>query len=242
MQTVGLVVRVLCVFALLGATIWVLSRLDGRAGKKGFGKNKRERAVQVKVTASARLSKGASVSVVRVGDTDFVLGVTDGNVNLLQTRPVVERAPAVIDQPVEQPAATSDRPDFAALLKARLGRTPAQASSAAPADTRTAPQTPPTAAEFLGNSWRVARGRTLASTDVSDVAVQAALAALAAIAPAAVTADAPTPIVPTTRTPLSPVDGSTGLRTSTDARPAQEHLWSPPASTTPHSDGAFARA
>ncbi len=139
----------------------MLRRTDGR--RKG---PKRTAALQV--VGSARLGKGASVTVVRVGDAQYVLGVTEQSVTLLKTE---EAAPDVVDAEVlALPAAPvpAGAPDLRrAVTDQLLGRRPAAREGVA---------TPPTTAAFLRDAYRVARGRSAESTDLSEAAVATALA------------------------------------------------------------------
>lgn len=70
-----MLLRVGAVFALLGATLWILRRTDRSTRAKS--------GTAVTVLGSARLGKGASLTVVRIGDEQVILGVTEHNVSLL---------------------------------------------------------------------------------------------------------------------------------------------------------------
>ncbi|MCU1691761.1 MAG: hypothetical protein JWM64_852 [Frankiales bacterium] len=213
MQVLGLLLRVGCVFALLFVVLHVLKRTDGF-------KNKRAGLLQV--VGSTRLGKGAAVTVVRMGDAEYLLGVTDHAVTLLTSQAVAAEA-------VVAPAPVSAAPaDFAATLRARLGSAPATA-------------VPPTPAEFLRSAYRVARRRPADSTDVSADAVTAALASVRGDAhpgPDAVVLPLPrTSTEGRTRSPQSPPRVPDGSATPTsrhalrravarkDALRHEEHLW-----------------
>lgn len=172
-EVFGLLLRVACVFALLFAVLAVLKRLDGARGAR--------RTSPMQVLGSTRIGKGAALTVVRIGEEEFVLGVTDHTVSLITGAPP---AAAAVEQPAEQPAAAEapaaeaplaavPKGDFAAALGARLG-----AKLAAGRTASLAPQTPPTPAEFLRSAYRVARRRPAETTEVSTDAVSAALASV----------------------------------------------------------------
>lgn len=72
----ALLLRVLVVFALLGATLWLLKRHDAARGP-------RRRGNAVEVVGGTRVGKGANVTVVRIGDGFYALGVTEHGVSLL---------------------------------------------------------------------------------------------------------------------------------------------------------------
>lgn len=88
MHTAFTLLRVAAVFGLLGGTLWFLRRTHGV-------KQSRNTAL-IQVLASSKLSKAASVSVVRVGDSQYVLGVTDQGIRLIAEKPA--------DATVEAPA------------------------------------------------------------------------------------------------------------------------------------------
>lgn len=80
------VTRVVVVLLLLAATLWGLRKYDSSRtkGARRSGRNNRT----VEVLGQARLSRGASVALVRVGDTSFAVGVSEKTVTLLSERPL----------------------------------------------------------------------------------------------------------------------------------------------------------
>jgi flagellar biogenesis protein FliO len=109
MDPLSLLGRAVAVFLLLGITLWLLRRTDGL-------KKLRRSETPLEVLGSARLGKGASVALVRIGDADYALGVTDQAVSLLTEAELAEEPePAEADEP--KPA----RPGFPAALQAQLG-------------------------------------------------------------------------------------------------------------------------
>ncbi|HWC36523.1 MAG TPA: flagellar biosynthetic protein FliO [Mycobacteriales bacterium] len=72
-------IRVLAVIALLAGFLWWLRRYDRRAAAP----TRRRPGRPVEVLGQARLSRQATVAVVRVGERSLTLGVTDHGVNLL---------------------------------------------------------------------------------------------------------------------------------------------------------------
>ncbi|MCW2608092.1 MAG: hypothetical protein JWO60_2785 [Frankiales bacterium] len=216
MVVLGLLLRVACVFALLFAVLAVLKRTEGfRAAR---------RTNPVQVLGSTRVGKGAALTMVRIGDAEYVLGVTDHSVTLITPATPVEQ-PAAVEEPVVA-AVAGPKPDFAAALGARLGGlvgTPAAAGVA---------QVPPTPAEFLKSAYRVARRRPAESTDLSTDAVTAALASVRGDEPVApVTVPAPRT---TSETSPAAADGPAAptprhaLRRAvarTEALRHQEHSW-----------------
>lgn len=143
-SALGLGARVVCVFALLALVLWVLRRTDGLGARK--------RATPLQVLSTTRLGKSATLSVVRVHDEEYVLGVTGSGVTVVSSRP------------------RADVPDtLPGTVGAALPVTvPAAATSPA--------TTPPSAAEFLRGGWQVLRQRPVASADVADDELQAAIA------------------------------------------------------------------
>lgn len=241
MEVVGLLLRVACVFGLLFLALHLLRRTNGI-------KNAR-RASVLQVLGSTRIGKGAALTVVRIGDSDYVLGVTDHAVTLIAPAtptaepgavPVAQAAP----EPVAAPGAadvgtpTGARPDFAAALGARLGSMLATGSG-------DPLQVPPTPAEFLRSAYRVARRRPAESTELSTDAVTAALASVRGDEAPAAAVPAPrtstenstrgsTPDSPLTSTPPVATDGPAAptsrhaLRRAvarTEALRHEEHLW-----------------
>ena len=106
MSTARLVVQLVVSLAAVLALMWLVSKvLRNAGGGRGVG--------TLDVVARRQLSRGASVSVVRVGDRAIVLGVTEQAVNLLAEVPVSELevepvAPA--PQQVRVPVAVSAAP------------------------------------------------------------------------------------------------------------------------------------
>lgn len=220
MELLGLLLRVALVFALLFAVLAVLRRTEG------FRASRRVNPVQV--LGSTRVGKGAALTMVRIGASEYVLGVTDHSVTLITpATPVAEPVEETVAQPVEEPAVAvaGPRPDFAAALGARLG-----ARLAGTAATTTA-QVPPTPAEFLKSAYRVARRRPAESTDLSTDAVTAALASVRGDEPAV---GVPAPRTTSETSPSPAADGPAApasrhaLRRAvarTEALRHQEHSW-----------------
>ncbi|MCW2779137.1 MAG: Flagellar biosynthesis protein FliO, partial [Frankiales bacterium] len=101
MVVLGLLLRVACVFALLFAVLAVLKRTEGfRAAR---------RTNPVQVLGSTRVGKGAALTMVRIGDAEYVLGVTDHSVTLITPATPVEQ-PAAVEEPVA--AVAGPKPDF----------------------------------------------------------------------------------------------------------------------------------
>jgi flagellar biogenesis protein FliO len=195
MDGLSLLARVLCVFALLGLVLWALRRTDGR-------RNGVKRTADLQVLGSTRLGKGAALTVVRVGGSEYVLGVTEQSVTLLTPG---RDAPA--ETPVEEPVrlAVAPRADLRKTVTDQLlGRRPAARKGAT---------TPPTTAAFLRDAYRVARGRHAESTDLSPAAVASALAGVRGEEPAA----SPTP---ETLQPVAPAAEAQGTRSQPAARAA----------------------
>ncbi|MDP3714500.1 MAG: flagellar biosynthetic protein FliO [Mycobacteriales bacterium] len=195
MDVVGALARVLLVFGLLAVVLVVLKRTGGVGAK---------RAGAMQVVASARLAKGAALTVVRLDGREYVLGVTEHTVTLLQDQ-TGERV-----EPVTLPVAAT-----------------APATGATPASPAT-PPAPPTLPAFLKNLWASRGGRVLDATELSKAAVTAALAHATGrptpVVPLAVpprTAPA-VPVADGTATPDLPRP-----RTArTDALLDEEHPWS----------------
>ena len=209
MEVVGLLLRVACVFSLLFLSLHLLRRVNGLKTAR--------RAAALQVLGSTRLGKGAALTVVRIGDSEYVLGVTDHSVTLIAPATSVAAAAARADAPgpapADAPAATTvpaaaatARPDFAAALGARLG-----ALGSAPVPPL---QVAPTPAEFLRSAYRVARRRPAETTDLSHDAVCAALANVRGDADDADDA-APEPAAGTTTTEVP------APRTSPESAPAR---------------------
>lgn len=198
MDVIGALVRVVLVFGLLAVVLVVLKRTGGVGAK---------RAGAMQVVASARLAKGAAVTVVRVDGREYVLGVTEHTVTLLQ------------DQTGE-PAGTPTDPQPTAVVAPVTAREDATAP---------APSGPPTLPAFLKGLWAARGGRVLDATELSRAAVTAALAH----ATGRPTPDVPL-AVPLPRTaPAVPVADGTATpdlprprAARTDALLDEEHPWS----------------
>lgn len=197
MDVVGALARVLLVFGLLAVVLVVLKRTGGVGAK---------RAGAMQVVASARLAKGAALTVVRLDGREYVLGVTEHTVTLLQDQ-TGERV-----QPVALPVATA-----------------APVTAGAPAT----PAGPPTLPAFLKGLWASRGGRVLDATELSKAAVTAALAhatgqptpvaPLAASLPVPLPRTAPAvPVADGTATPDLPRPRAA----RTDALLDEEHPWS----------------
>lgn len=209
MTTLAMVARLGGVFALLAVVLWVLKRTGGVGARR--------RGVPLQVLSTTRLGKTATLSVVRVHDEEYVLGVTGSAVTVVSSRPAPD-APAAAPAPVPAPAplAAADSP-----LEDLLVETPPR------------PAGPPSTARFLRDGWEVLRKRPVEATAVSTAAVAAALAHArgedappAPRAPYAVPSDdgsddrsdAPTP---------SSADGPADDQAGTDAGPGGGYdLWS----------------
>jgi flagellar biogenesis protein FliO len=109
MDPLSLLGRAVAVFLLLGITLWLLRRTDGL-------KKLRRSETPLEVLGSARLGKGASVALVRIGDADYALGVTDQAVSLLTEAELADEP-----EPVEGGESKPARPGFPAALQAQLG-------------------------------------------------------------------------------------------------------------------------
>lgn len=109
MDPLSLLGRAVAVFLLLGITLWLLRRTDGL-------KKLRRSATPLEVLGSARLGKGASVALVRIGDNDYALGVTDQAVSLLTEAELTDEP-----EPAEAGEPKPVRPGFPAALQSQLG-------------------------------------------------------------------------------------------------------------------------
>jgi len=233
----GLGARVLCVFVLLAAVLWVLKRTDGLGARR--------RVTPVQVLSTARLGKAATLSVVRVHDEEHVLAVSGSAVTVVATRP----APLAVTAPAGPAALPVD------AAGADAGADPARPAA-------TARPVPPSAAEFLRGGWQVLRKQPVASTELDDDEVRTALAractlaaptagagdfaadlalALRAVEPAAherpVTDEQPPAALPAPRAAGDLAAARAPHRCRTEARPA--HLRVPRrAALRPVEDGA----
>lgn len=112
MDLVGLLLRAVLVFGLLGLTLWAVRRVDrGRASVRS--------GAPVQVLSTTRLGKGASLALVRIGDAAYALGVTEHQVQLLTLAELPEAAAA--PAPTADPAAPAAPPSFAAALQTQVG-------------------------------------------------------------------------------------------------------------------------
>jgi flagellar biogenesis protein FliO len=107
-----LVIKMTLVFGLLGGTLWWLRRHD-----RGVMLLARKDARPVAVLAQTKLSKTASVAVVRIGNDSFAVGVTDQSVTLLLPEPVV--LPEAVEPAEDED--TEPRPSFADALRKAAG-------------------------------------------------------------------------------------------------------------------------
>lgn len=120
MEPLVLLGRALLVFVLLGVVLVALRRSDGL-------KRLRRTETPLEVLGSARLGKGASIALVRIGDADYALGVTDQAVSLLTEAelPVAGGGTGGDAPPLPEVLAggvpAPDRPSFAAALQAQVG-------------------------------------------------------------------------------------------------------------------------
>ncbi len=220
-----MVVRLAGVFALLGAVLWVLKRTGGVGARR--------RGTPLQVVSTTRLGKTATLSVVRVHDEEYVLGVTGHAVTVVSSRPVPAPPEAVTDRRTgrlgrSRTAAGARTADSAGAAD------DASRGAAEPADTRLddllaetppRPLGPPSTARFLRDGWEVLRKRPVEATAVSTAAVAAALAHArgdeappAPARPHGSTLDTPSP---------SSADGPADDQAGTDAGPGEGlDLWS----------------
>jgi flagellar protein FliO/FliZ len=96
------------VLAAVFAAAWVVRRLRGFSR---FGAN------AIQVVADAPLGTKERAVLVQVGEQQLLLGVTQGQVNLLHVLP----QPISIAPPPAPGGEQGNRPDFAAILKRSLG-------------------------------------------------------------------------------------------------------------------------
>jgi flagellar biosynthetic protein FliO len=107
----------LIVLAAIFVAAWVVRRLRGVGGA---------RASRLQVLAQVSLGQRERAVVLQVGAQQLLLGVTPGQVNLLQVLPegaLDEPSPATsTDEAGRGPVASALPPSFAALLKKGLGQ------------------------------------------------------------------------------------------------------------------------
>ncbi len=94
---VGLLARLVAVFALLAVVLWLLKRTGGL----------QRRDTPLQVLSTTRLGKSATLSVVRVHGEEYVLGVSGSGVTVVTSRPAdgPEPAPAPAADPAAAPPA-----------------------------------------------------------------------------------------------------------------------------------------
>jgi hypothetical protein len=161
MHVLGLVARVGGVFGLLALVLYVLRRTDAVRGTRRSG--------LLQVLGTTRVGKGAALTVVRIGDAEYVLGVTDHAVTLLTPTPVTSAAPEPVTAPVAAPAAVTAAPPAVAP------------PTAAPAPRRGSLLDPVALGARLGTALAArlaARRGAVPSVELSPVAVSTALASL----------------------------------------------------------------
>ncbi len=109
---VALLIRVVVslgvVLAVMAGAAAVLRR-SGVVGTAGVGRRVRRRTVPLEVVARHGLSRGTSVTIVRLGGRALVLGVTEHRVSLL-----TEIDPTELDAPPEFDAANPSGPGIGA--------------------------------------------------------------------------------------------------------------------------------
>ena len=218
MELVGALARILLVFALLGGVLVVLKRTGGVDAR---------RAGALHVVASARLGKGAALTVVQLQGRELVLGVTDHAVTLLQLGAPAEGPAALPAAPAPSPVASAG----AAVRRLLASRRPA---AGAADDAR---EQPPSPTEFLGLLWTALRRQPLAESELSSSAVEAALAHATGTT-ALPASDSPAPLgsgsdlhLPGPRLPLvadgpATPDLPRTRSARTDAQLDEEHPWS----------------
>ncbi len=107
----------LLVLAAIFVAAWLVRRLRGAGGV---------RASRLQVVAQVSLGQRERAVVLQVGDQQLLLGVTGGQVNLLQVLPegALDGPPtsAPRDGDAPGPVASALPPSFAALLKKGLGQ------------------------------------------------------------------------------------------------------------------------
>jgi flagellar biogenesis protein FliO len=130
---VGAIIKVALVFGLLWVTLRVVARLNGPKMGGAVGRRRDPVARPVEVLGRSPLGRSASVSVVRLGDRCFALGVTEQNVNLLtevdidlteppDAPPVVSPISSPIPARTQVPGARPTWRDFVESLRERTVR------------------------------------------------------------------------------------------------------------------------
>lgn len=213
-----MVVRLAGVFALLGAVLWVLKRTGGVGARR--------RGTPLQVLSTTRLGKTATLSVVRVHDEEYVLGVTGHGVTVVSSRPAPAAEPATVRRarPLTRAARTTEEPPATARTATDPATEPARLDDLL-VETPVRPVGPPSTARFLRDGWEVLRKRPVEATAVSTAALAAALShARGDDAP-------PAPRHPGTSSPGTPApssaDGPADDQAGKDAGPGEElDLWS----------------
>lgn len=108
MGTAMLAARTVAVLLLVVGAAWMVRR----AGRVKTAR----RAEVLEVVATQRLGRGVAVTVVRIGERSYALGVTERGVSLL-TEAQLSPTPATDEQPAEEPAA---HPGFVSALAEQL--------------------------------------------------------------------------------------------------------------------------
>ena len=115
-----LILRIFFSLLVVFGLMWGLARLARRPlGSRGG-------TATLSVVARQQLSRSASVAVVRVNDRALVLGVTDGQVNLLTETDLAE-----VMEPAPAPGAVRERVDLPAKHVIEHGRLAGSALSPA---------------------------------------------------------------------------------------------------------------
>lgn len=240
---VGLLARLVAVFALLAVVLWLLKRTGGL----------QRRGTPLQVLSTTRLGKNATLSVVRVHGEEYVLGVSGTGVTVVTSRPAdqPETAPGAPDPAGAAPsgappagAAPSGAPPTAAeFLRSGwqvLRRRPVSATELSEADVAAAVATalaaPPSAGAAAPASAPVpVEGAVPQPRTSPDFAADLA-AALKVSGSAADAEVVPEPALGAPGDAPSPTaaDGSAARAARRDAGPRQESAWTahrPPART-----------
>lgn len=217
MELLGLLGRIALVFGLLALTLWVVRRTDG-------GRRLRRTVPTMEVLSSTRLAKGSSVALVRVGESTYVVGVTEHAVTLLTqaelpgTSSAGERALPVtaVGSPAPAPTFSEALQASTAQLLLRRHRSGAGRHGSAAARSATAP-----AATDQFTVLAPSAGPTSEPTDTAPAAGQADPDTSTA---AREVSDGPAD-PPSTTPPLPALSGSTVVDLSRDA---PDELLEPP--------------
>jgi flagellar protein FliO/FliZ len=141
METVTLIGRLLVSLAVVLGLMWVVARKMGK--RAGGGRATRV----VEVLGRQQLSRSASVAVVRVMDQALVVGITDGQVNLLGETELGKVQAAVANT---APAPRRERP----APRPTTVRLPAEVTATGTEDAR-----PPTRGPLAGSALSPATWR-----------------------------------------------------------------------------------